>query len=132
MDNNTKQQVEKTFKEKLINITATDVERVWALKEEIENKIGRHSTLNKYLDKAKIMYALLQAYRKGIYRAVPWTSIAAIVGALLYVFSPIDLIPDVIPIIGLTDDAFVIALCLMLVDHDLMVFDDWRKSQVTA
>ncbi|AFY52927.1 hypothetical protein Riv7116_0323 [Rivularia sp. PCC 7116] len=37
-----------------------------------------------------------------------WTSKALAIGALLYLISPFDAIPDVIPIAGLTDDAAVI------------------------
>lgn len=37
---------------------------------------------------------------------------AAIVGALLYCISPLDLTPDVIPIIGLLDDLWVVACVL--------------------
>lgn len=35
---------------------------------------------------------------------------ALIIGGLIYMISPIDLIPDVIPILGLTDDATVLAM----------------------
>jgi len=34
--------------------------------------------------------------------------------SLLYVFSPVDLIPDVVPLIGLGDDILVIVLSLIL------------------
>ncbi len=37
-----------------------------------------------------------------------WTSKALAIGSLLYLISPFDAIPDVIPIAGLTDDAAVI------------------------
>jgi Uncharacterized conserved protein len=37
-----------------------------------------------------------------------WTSKAIAIGALLYLVSTIDAIPDIIPIIGLTDDVGVI------------------------
>ncbi|MEM1395297.1 MAG: YkvA family protein [Cyanobacteria bacterium P01_H01_bin.150] len=37
-----------------------------------------------------------------------WTSKALAIGSLLYLISPFDAIPDIIPVLGLTDDAAVI------------------------
>ncbi len=54
---------------------------------------------------------------------------AAIVAALLYVLSPVDLIPDAIPIIGMVDDALVVAACLKLVKQDLADFEAWRIAK---
>jgi uncharacterized membrane protein YkvA (DUF1232 family) len=41
-----------------------------------------------------------------------WTSKAIAIGALIYVISPIDAIPDIIPGIGLLDDVSVISLAV--------------------
>ncbi len=43
---------------------------------------------------------------------VPRAAKVAIVVALLWVLSPIDLIPEFIPVIGPLDDVVVVALCL--------------------
>ncbi len=40
---------------------------------------------------------------------VAWTSKAVALGALLYLITPMDAIPDITPLLGLTDDATVIA-----------------------
>lgn len=40
----------------------------------------------------------------------PTVQKAMIIGGLIYMVSPIDLIPDVIPILGLTDDVGVIGM----------------------
>ena len=47
-------------------------------------------------------------------RRAAWSPLLSIVAALLYGASPIDLIPDVIPLIGWLDDGLVIALLLGL------------------
>ena len=49
--------------------------------------------------------------------------------ALLYIFSPIDLVPDVIPGIGLLDDAAVTALCLSLIKSDLEKYKSFKEEQ---
>lgn len=40
---------------------------------------------------------------------VAWGAKTIAIGALLYTVSPVDAIPDIVPILGLTDDAAVIA-----------------------
>ncbi len=44
---------------------------------------------------------------------------AIAIGALVYLVSPIDVIPDVLPIVGLTDDVGVIAAAIATLSADL-------------
>lgn len=48
-----------------------------------------------------------------------WGSRLLALGALLYLISPIDAIPDAIPILGLTDDAGVITAAAAKVADDM-------------
>lgn len=48
-----------------------------------------------------------------------WKSKTIAIGALLYLVSPIDLIPDVVPVLGLTDDASVIAAAVASLSYEL-------------
>jgi uncharacterized membrane protein YkvA (DUF1232 family) len=66
---------------------------------------------------AQIPFAeeLLTAYYCAFDRNTPTHVRVALIGALLYFISPFDLIPDVLPIIGMTDDAAVVAGALKLV-----------------
>lgn len=43
-----------------------------------------------------------------------WLSVLAVVTAA-YAFSPIDLIPDFIPVLGLLDDLVLIPLCIAII-----------------
>jgi uncharacterized membrane protein YkvA (DUF1232 family) len=63
------------------------------------------------------------------YKEIPTGSMVAILACLLYFLSPIDLIPDFIPLIGYIDDVFVIALVIDQVHSDLKKYEDWKKAQ---
>lgn len=81
---------------------------------------------------AKLVVLLVRDYVAGRYRDVPWWAIAAMVFSLLYVLSPLDLIPDFIPVIGLMDDAAVFAICVGMVERDLQRYAEWRERAQKA
>jgi uncharacterized membrane protein YkvA (DUF1232 family) len=85
-------------------------------------ELASQGPLSKLFQEIQLLLALIRAYWKGEYREVPWYTIAAIVSSLLYVLSPVDLIPDVLPLVGYVDDAAVIAACLAMVREDLARF----------
>jgi len=75
------------------------------------------------------MWGLLNDYYHHRYTDIPWGSMAAIVVALLYFVSPLDFIPDVIPVIGLVDDAFMLGLVVKFIGDDLDKYRRWRDGK---
>ena len=47
-------------------------------------------------------------------RRTPWAAKAVAAGVVAYALSPIDLIPDFIPVLGLLDDAVLLPLGILL------------------
>ncbi|WP_202852059.1 YkvA family protein [Streptococcus suis] len=72
------------------------------------------------------MISLVRHFAEGRYRHVPIGTILAIVSSLIYFVSPVDVIPEVLPVVGLVDDALVIKVCLEMVKSDLKNYDEWR------
>ena len=62
---------------------------------------------------------LLTAYYCAFDRATPAPVKAALAGALAYFVLPIDAIPDVLPVLGFTDDAAVLAAAIKLVSSHI-------------
>jgi uncharacterized membrane protein YkvA (DUF1232 family) len=58
---------------------------------------------------------LLAAYFCAFDRETPRHVQAALIGALAYFVLPFDLIPDMMPVLGFTDDAAVLATALRMV-----------------
>ena len=125
----TKKQAEEELKKGAQRITEEDVQRVLDRQAEIEKKFKGDGPLGRFVADAKLMFAVIRDYANGSYRRIPFWTIAAIVAALLYVLSPVDLIPDFIPIIGFVDDALVITVCLALVEQDLQTYKNWKMEQ---
>src|SRR6202166_3379751 len=58
---------------------------------------------------------LLTAYYCAFDRETPRHVQAALIGALAYFVLPFDIIPDMLPVLGYTDDAAVLATALRMV-----------------
>ena len=78
------------------------------------------------------MFRLIKASLSGEYTGVPGTSVAAAVAVLIYFLSPIDLIPDFIPVLGLLDDVALVAWFSTTLKHELDRFSEWESSHATV
>ena len=121
---------EEFVKEGAQKVTEKDIEKVVAKSEEIEEKFKARGPLKRFIEDYRVLAALVKDYRTGRYRQALYGTIAAVVFALLYVFNPFDLIPDVLPLIGVVDDAAVITACLMLIERDLNKYRNWKVRRV--
>ena len=66
-------------------------------------------------------FPMLWAICRGRWK-IPWNTLFWAILCLVYLFSPIDLLPDVLPLIGITDDGAFILLVLTLLHKDLEAF----------
>lgn len=57
----------------------------------------------------------IAVYYCALDRATPVRVRAAIMGALIYFLAPADAMPDILPVLGFTDDAAVLAATLQLI-----------------
>ena len=71
----------------------------------------------------------IKSYIKKEYSEVPVKSIIAIISAILYFVSPVDAIPDVFLILGLTDDIAILAFCLKAFSDDFEKYKKWKENQ---
>jgi len=110
-------------------VTDKDIEKVVDHSEEIKKQFSSRGPLKRFIEDGKILMALLKDYRSGVYRSALYGTIAAAAFALIYVFNPFDIVPDVLPIIGEIDDAAVVGACLMLIERDLHKYRDWKVNQ---
>lgn len=94
----------------------------------LEKKLKYVPVAGDKLSMVPTMASLIKSYVKKEYTEIPIGSIIAILSALIYFVSPVDLIPDAIPVIGLVDDAAVVAACLNFVNSDLEEYSNWREK----
>lgn len=117
----------KEFSQKQERFTEADMAKVIRKRETLGQKFAFSSRLRRYTSEFRLLFSMLNDYHHRRYREVPWYIISSIGTALLYVLTPIDLLPDFIPLIGYIDDASVFTLCLNLVRKEVKKYQDWKE-----
>jgi uncharacterized membrane protein YkvA (DUF1232 family) len=86
---------------------------------------GRSGPFAAVLDDFHTLIRLCVAYSRGHYRDIPPDQLAIVVAGMLYVVSPLDLVPDVLPG-GFVDDAFVVGWVVKTVRSEIDAFREWE------
>jgi hypothetical protein len=60
---------------------------------------------------------------------LPAWAIAAIIGAIIYVVSPIDAMPDLIPIVGWLDDGAVVTAAIGALETVIASYLEYKKEK---
>lgn len=120
-----KERVNQAFEHGSKDFSQKDLEKVMADAEVAEEKGGK---LGDQIENFKVLWSLLKDYYNGTYRNVPWKFIAAIGFAVAYLISPIDVIPDFIPLVGFVDDAAVFGLVVKSFMSEIEEYKTWKKN----
>lgn len=75
------------------------------------------------------MLRLIRACYRGHY-TVNESTLVVIIAAIVYLVSPLDMIPDAVPALGFLDDAAVLSLALRRTREDLDEFMIWETSTI--
>lgn len=120
-----KERVNQAFEHGTRDFSQKDLEKVMADAQTAEEKGGK---LGDQIENFKLLWSLLKDYYNGTYRNVPWKFIAAIGFAVAYLISPIDVIPDFIPLVGFVDDAAVFGLVVKSFMSEIEEYKTWKKN----
>lgn len=78
---------------------------------------------------ALTLVRLVRSYVSGEYRNIATSTIISGLAVLLYVLSPIDLIPDFIPVLGFLDDLSLVSWFVGKFQVEITKFRDWEAAE---
>lgn len=76
----------------------------------------------------KLLIAMIKDTFSGKYKMNTW-NMSIIVGTIVYVLSPLDAIPDIVPVLGWLDDASIVGFAISKLADEV---DRYRKFQLTG
>ena len=101
---------------------------VTSSKEKLHNINFEDSKISRLAVNLRIIIRIIKAYVNGSYREMPWKSLLALVGGVVYFLMPVDLIPDFIPFTGFLDDFTIIMLLSGAFQQDIEDFLFWEEN----
>jgi uncharacterized membrane protein YkvA (DUF1232 family) len=94
-----------------------------------EEKLKSIPKVGETLRDIPAMFSMIRAYFTKEYTAVPSKVIWALLGALVYLISPLDVIPDAVPVLGRLDDVAVIAAAWKYAGKETDAYRLWRSTK---
>ena len=106
-----------------------DPDKLEVLLQKLEKKFKVIPYVGETFSLVPAMISLVRSYIRKEYTEIPLGSIVGIISALIYILSPVDLIPDPIPGVGYLDDATILLMCFKAgAKDDIKDYQVWRDK----
>ena len=111
----------------------TDNDRVNQVLKQAGVKLSRFTaseeSKGKLTQGIKLMMRMIRSQLNGSYDAFSAKSMFLMVFAIVYFVIPTDMIPDIIPMLGFTDDLTVLYFVMDSISDDIQDFKIWEEDQ---
>ncbi len=108
---------------------------ITVLNEAADKLADEKSKSNKFkqlFEIALTLVRLVRRYANGEYQQIQTSTIISGLAVLLYVLSPIDLIPDFIPVLGFLDDLSLVSWFIGKFHGEITRFREWEQTNAHA
>lgn len=102
-------------------------ENLMGLLNKVKTKVEESEQLNKFWDEIKLLIDLLRDWSRGEYKDVSRNNLIIIIGGLMYIVNPFDILPDFIPG-GFIDDLLVLMFVIKKTSEELKKYKEWREK----
>lgn len=104
---------------------------ITVLNEAADKLADKGSKTNKFrqlFDVALTLVRMVRHFISGEYREVATSTIVSGLAVLLYILSPIDLVPDFIPVLGFLDDLSLVSWFMGKFQGEITRFREWEDT----
>lgn len=89
------------------------------------------ANLNERASDFKLLIAMGRDTLSGRYKMNKW-NLSVIIGTVIYVLSPLDAIPDVIPVLGWIDDLTIVGYAIGKLSTEMRKYKAFKEKTATA
>jgi len=98
----------------------------------LDDKNSTKGPIQQLIDMGRTLVRLVSAFITGSYRQIESSTIIAGLAVLLYFLSPIDLVPDFIPVVGLLDDLALVSWFISKFAGEISRFREWEATSAAS
>ncbi len=95
------------------------------------DEISKSEQLKQLFSTVELLIKMVKRYLSGEYRNYPKRTLLLILFGLIYFLTPIDAIPDFIPVSGFLDDLTVLLWVYKSIQKDIVAYQEWEKQKIT-
>ncbi len=95
-------------------------------------KLGNISFIKKWVLDVPKLCDMLTDTINGVYKNIPYSTFVMVATAIIYTISPIDILHDKIPILGVLDDALILKFVIETIKNDLEIYTSWKEIKETS
>ena len=103
-----------------------DGEKEGISKEQINEGYKKSENLKDQKDNFLLLLEMIKDIATSKYKNISGKTKLLLIGTVLYVISPIDAIPDIIPFAGWIDDMGVISYTIGALKEEIKKYKDWK------
>ena len=100
--------------------------------EKVDKGDNLHSVGADFLNQVTLLARLIQFSATRKYRQISPKTMVLIIGAVIYFVSPLDLVPDFIPMLGYADDVTLLAWIFTAVGKEIADFEVFYKKYLAT
>lgn len=93
------------------------------------SRLGHIPSPGKKLSNRELFFDMISDYRKKKYHLISLSTILALIGSVIYVLFPYDVMPDSMGVVGFLDDIVVIAFALHTGYDELCAYKLWLVTR---
>jgi uncharacterized membrane protein YkvA (DUF1232 family) len=116
------------FLGRLANKWGTGHESVSKILEKVEKFLEEKSEKIDFLDNVRLFISMLKDHSRQDYY-IDEGALGMIIASLAYLVLPMDLIPDMIPVVGFTDDAAAFVLAMKQIAGEIERYKVWKQEE---
>ena len=90
---------------------------------------GSHKQINELLEHVQLFLRMIKKSFSGEYSSFSNKTLLSLVFGLLYFVTPMDVVPDFIPLLGFSDDLSIIYFIIKNLKSDIEAFKVWELNQ---